>query len=177
MAQCCVHEAKVSALFSGPWPPTQRSPTSFQSTLTHTLSAFKLGYKPLGVQPIASPSDSFAATAASLPRTKSERDKRTREGLSGFTIIERIMNDPELAAGEANNINDSSLLESALSNKGERIKTWCEEWKFRGEKSVEYEDDNERGSSSNGSSSKARVPNWEEIVEKTEELIWMATVC
>lgn len=48
---------------------------------------------------------------------------------------------------------------------------WCEEWKFSVEKSGEYEDEERK--KGNGT---MKIPGWEEIVEKCEELIWMATV-
>lgn len=94
--------------------------------------------------------------------------------MSGFTILDRIQHDPEFAAGVACNIDETPLLEMTLKKRGKRIKTWCEEWRFSTDRSAEYEDDVEESKKSKRKS--RRIPGWDEIVEKCEELIWMATV-
>lgn len=58
-----------------------------------------------------------------------------------------------------------------MEMRGEKIKMWCEEWKFSSDASEEYEDEGRRGKKIAG-----RVPGWEEVVEKCEELFWLATV-
>lgn len=167
LAQCAVHSPRVHVLFDAPWPPVSPRPTSFQSTLTTAFSSFKLGPSSslLGLPPTAS-SESFTQTAAALPRER----RSPREGLSGFTILERISHDPELAPGAANAIDDFPRLDKALEKRGARIKRWCEEWRFSGDVGSEWDDEARKGGQ------KGRVPGWEEIVEKCEELIWMATV-
>ncbi|TNY24391.1 hypothetical protein DMC30DRAFT_333462, partial [Rhodotorula diobovata] len=156
LAQCAVHEAKAAPLFPEEWPPCPPRPSQFQSTLSSAFSSLRLtspfptSASYFGSQPIASPSDSFAATAARLPR-----DKRfPRVGLSGFTILSRILHDEALAPGRACTLDDFPKLDATLRNRASRIVQWCEEWRFSDE----------------------RAADWEECVEKCEELWWMATV-
>lgn len=141
--------------------------------MTSAFSSLRLGASSsfLGLPPIASPHDSFARTASLLPR----RRRIPREGLSGFTILDRILHDPLLGPGRANEEDDSAKLDKALETSAEEIRAWCDEWKFSVDSSVEYEDEG-RSANGNGRNGRRKVPEWEEIVEKTEELIWMATV-
>ena len=115
----------------------------------------------LGLQPIASPLDSFARTTAALPR----QHRIPKEGLSAFTILDRILNDPNLA-GETS-------LDETVERHGDEIKAWSDEWKFSTEKSGEWVED---GRAVKGKGVRSRVPDWDEIVEKCEELVWVATV-
>lgn len=136
-----------------------------------------------GNQPIASSTDNFARTAASLPRSSEDR-RYPREGLSGFTILARILSDDSLAAGRAGQLSDMPKLDAVLRNRGSRIAQLCGEWKFSTERSQEWDDEEnevrEGRKSNKGKSAKGwgaiGVPSWEEIVEKTEELFWMSTV-
>ncbi|KAM0747010.1 hypothetical protein T439DRAFT_318264 [Meredithblackwellia eburnea MCA 4105] len=158
LAQCCVHSPIVRDLFPSAWPPPPPKQTSFQSTLTSAFSSLKLGSSSsfLGYAPTASPLDNFASTAASLPREP--RSRIPQEGLSGFTILDRILHDSTLGPGSANQQDDFPRLDKAIQNRGDEIRAWCEEWKFRGDTIWKS------------------TPSWEEIVKKTEELFWMATV-
>ncbi|KWU42821.1 hypothetical protein RHOSPDRAFT_20535, partial [Rhodotorula sp. JG-1b] len=107
---------------------------------------------------IASPDRSFARTAANLPRQPGSR-RYPREGLSGFTILSRILQDEALAPGQANSLDDASKLDACVRNRASRIRQWCEEWRFSTEERIDM-----------------AAPPWDEIVEKCEELVWMATV-
>lgn len=119
----------------------------------------------LGLHPIASPLDSFAATAAKLPR----EHRIPKEGLSGFTILDRILHDAAFVPA----VGEEAGIEQTIDAHGEDIRAWCDEWKFSGEASGEWDED---GRSTKGKGVRSRVPRWEEIVEKCEELVWMATV-
>ena len=178
LAQCAVHHAKVAPLFPEEWPPCPPKPSQLQSTLS---SAFlSLGftssipstsvYTYFGGQNVASPRISFAATAAALPR-----DKRfPRVGLSGFTILSRILHDEALAPGRACTLDDFPKLDAVLRNRASRIVQWCEEWRFSNERAAEWED----AEAPSGTKPKLTgvTPEWAECVEKCEELYWMATV-
>lgn len=63
-----------------------------------------------------------------------------------------MLADPRLAAGQANKKDDFPRFDKAVENRGDVIREWCEEWIV-----------DEAG-------------GWKEIVEKTEELFWIATV-
>ena len=63
-----------------------------------------------------------------------------------------MLRDPRLGAGQANKKEDSPALGTVIQNRGEDIRAWCDEWII-----------DETG-------------GWTEIVEKTEEIFWMATV-
>lgn len=176
LAQCAVHEAKAAPLFPEEWPPCPPRPSQFQSTLSSAFSSLRLtspfptSASYFGSQPIASPSDSFAATAARLPR-----DKRfPRVGLSGFTILSRILHDEALAPGRACTLDDFPKLDATLRNRASRIVQWCEEWRFSDERAAEWED--AEGPSAAKAKRQGGTPSWEECVEKCEELWWMATV-
>ncbi|GAA5909390.1 hypothetical protein JCM5296_007022 [Sporobolomyces johnsonii] len=186
LAQCAVHDPRVAPLFPASWPPQPPKPSQLQSTLSSAFSSLRLSNSSsnlFGTLPTASPSDSFAATAASLPRDHSAR-RYPREGLSGFTILSRILQDDALAPGAAGQLSDMPKLDAVLRNRASRIVQWCEEWKFSTERSQEWDDEEElvkEGKKSNrGKSAKgwggASTPSWDEVVEKTEELFWMATV-
>ncbi|KAL8276912.1 hypothetical protein RQP46_010640 [Phenoliferia psychrophenolica] len=164
LAQAACQPPDVGALFDTPWPPAPPKPTSFQSTMTSAFSSLKLSASSslLGLHPIASPLDSFSRTAATLPRAH----RIPKEGLSAFTILDRILHDQTLA-GE-------SSVDETLERHGEEIRAWADEWKFSFEKSGEWNEDG-RASKGKGVRS-ARVPEWDEIVEKCEELVWVATV-
>ncbi|GAA5857301.1 hypothetical protein JCM9279_005126 [Rhodotorula babjevae] len=178
LAQCAVHQAKAAPLFPEEWPPCPPRPSQLQSTLS---SAFlSLGftssipstsvYTYFGGQNVASPRISFAATAAALPR-----DKRfPRVGLSGFTILSRILHDEALAPGRACTLDDFPKLDAVLRNRASRVVQWCEEWRFSNERVAEWED----AEAPSGTKPKLTgvTPEWAECVEKCEELWWMATV-
>ncbi|GAA5907115.1 questin oxidase family protein [Sporobolomyces salmoneus] len=186
LAQCAVHKPAVSALFPSNWPPAPPKPSQIQSAFSSAFSSLRLSSSTtnyFGNQPIAASTDNFAATAASLPRSSDDR-RYPREGLSGFTILARILSDDSLAAGNANQLSDMSKLDAVLRNRGSRIAQLCGEWKFSTERSQEWDDEetevNEGRKSNKGKSAKGwgavGVPSWEEVVEKTEELFWMSTV-
>ncbi|GAA6009671.1 hypothetical protein JCM11491_001054 [Sporobolomyces phaffii] len=186
LAQCAVHKPSVAALFPSEWPPPPPKPSQLQSAFTSAFSSLRLSSQTtnyFGSQPIASPSDNFARTAASLPRASEDR-RYPREGLSGFTVLARILDDDSLAAGNAGHISDMPKLDAVLRNRGSRIVQLCQEWKFSTERSQEWDDEEnevrEGRKSNKGKSAKGwgavGVPTWEEIVEKTEELFWMSTV-
>lgn len=69
-----------------------------------------------------------------------------------MTIVAHMLRDPRLAAEQVNKKDDFPRLKNALLNRGEIIRTWCEEWII-----------DERA-------------GWTEVVEKCEELFWLATV-
>ncbi|BGP41181.1 hypothetical protein JCM10449v2_005155 [Rhodotorula kratochvilovae] len=177
LAQCAVHEAKAAPLFPEEWPPRPVKPSQLQSTLSSAFSTlrFTSAFNPstssyFGSLPIASPSESFAATATALPRDR----RYPRSGLSGFTILARILHDEALAPGCANSLDDFPKLDAVLRNRANRIVQWCEEWRFSNERAAEWEDA-EAPSVARGKG-KGATPGWEECVEKCEELWWMATV-
>ncbi|GAA6053389.1 hypothetical protein JCM3770_002300 [Rhodotorula araucariae] len=177
LAQCAVHEAKAAPLFPEEWPPRPVKPSQLQSTLSSAFSTlrFTSAFNPstssyFGSSPIASPSDSFAATAAALPRDR----RYPRSGLSGFTILARILHDEALAPGRANTLDDFPKLDAVLRNRAGRIVQWCEEWRFSNDRAAEWEDA-EAPSVAKGRG-KGATPGWDECVEKCEELWWMATV-
>ncbi|GAA5995664.1 hypothetical protein JCM5350_007794 [Sporobolomyces pararoseus] len=186
LAQCAVHESRTGALFPSNWPPTPPKPSHLQSAFSSAFSSLRLSASSsnyFGNQPIASSTDNFARTAASLPRTSEDR-RYPREGLSGFTILARILSDDSLAAGNAGQLSDMPKLDAVLRNRGSKIAQLCSEWKFSTERSQEWDDEEnevrEGRKSNKGKSAKGwgavGVPSWEEIVEKTEELFWMSTV-
>ncbi|GAA5952657.1 hypothetical protein JCM3765_002235 [Sporobolomyces pararoseus] len=186
LAQCAVHEPRTCALFPSNWPPAPPKPSHLQSAFSSAFSSLRLSSSSsnyFGNQPIASSTDNFARTAASLPRTSEDR-RYPREGLSGFTILARILSDDSLAAGNAGQLSDMPKLDAVLRNRGSRIAQLCSEWKFSTERSQEWDDEEnevrEGRKSNKGKSAKGwgavGVPSWEEIVEKTEELFWMSTV-
>ncbi|GAA5833564.1 hypothetical protein JCM3766R1_002575 [Sporobolomyces carnicolor] len=186
LAQCAVHKPAVAALFPSNWPPPPPKPSQLASAFSSAFSSLRLSSATtnyFGNQPIASSTDNFARTAASLPRSSEDR-RYPREGLSGFTILARILSDDSLAAGRAGQLSDMPKLDAVLRNRGSRIAQLCGEWKFSTERSQEWDDEEnevrEGRKSNKGKSAKGwgaiGVPSWEEIVEKTEELFWMSTV-
>ena len=219
LAQCAVHDARVAALFPEEWPPQPPRSTSFASSITSAFSALRFGgagpssnssssssasphARPVGTtglpyfhsMTIASPDRSFARTAANLPRQPGSR-RYPREGLSGFTILSRILQDEALAPGEANSLDDPSKLDACVRNRASRIRQWCEEWRFSTEERVGWDDPQDAALSDGGAEARRRraaagagagdnkgkgksmaAPPWDEIVEKCEELVWMATV-
>ncbi|GAA5955384.1 hypothetical protein JCM10213_002868 [Rhodosporidiobolus nylandii] len=214
LAQCAVHEARTGNLFPSSelgttWPPQPPKPSSFQASLSSAFSSLRFpsfssspppsaasaaaSYLPPPTHPIASGSDSFAKTAAALPRDTDER-RYPREGLSGFTILDRILHDEALAPGRACSVDDMPKLDAVLQNQeaAARLRGWCDEWKFSTQASEGWEDSAGRDSDeeSDGQEVERRrravrkgkmkgygVPSWGEIVQKYEELVWMATVC
>ncbi|KAK4047499.1 hypothetical protein OIV83_005412 [Microbotryomycetes sp. JL201] len=74
-------------------------------------------------------------------------------GTNGFDLLAEMLQDKELAPGVANNIDSNPALGVTLKRKGELIKTYCERWSFS-----------------------SSLPEWDEVVHKTEELFWLATV-
>ncbi|GAA5939963.1 questin oxidase family protein [Sporobolomyces koalae] len=186
LAQCAVHNPTVAALFPSEWPPAPPRPSQLQSAFSSAFSTLRLSSATthyFGSQPIASPSDNFARTAAALPRSSEDR-RYPREGLSGFTVLARILADESLAAGHAGQLSDTTKLDAVLRNRSPRIVQLCQEWKFSTERSQEWDDEEtevrEGRKSNKGKSAKGwgaqGVPSWDEIVEKTEELFWMSTV-
>ncbi|GAA5992840.1 hypothetical protein JCM10908_001366 [Rhodotorula pacifica] len=225
LAQCAVHDARVAALFPEEWPPQPPRSTSFASSITSAFSSLRFssssssaggpsgssshngsnarnnahtvgntGLPYFHSMTIASPDRSFARTAANLPRGPGAR-RYPREGLSGFTILSRILHDDALAPGNANTLQDGSKLDAAVRNRASRIAQWCEEWRFSTEERVEWDDPQDAALSDGGASRRAAgrgvngrvgenkgkgksmaAPPWDEIVEKCEELVWMATV-
>lgn len=119
---------------------------------------------------------------------KLNRERRIpRNGLSGFMILDRILHDSDLAAGRAVTLDDFPKLGAVIDRQGDRIVRWCEEWKFQGDGYSQHDWDDEgeeiertrRARESRDSWAAIEggaVPEWDEIVEKTEELMWMATV-
>ncbi|GAA5872957.1 hypothetical protein JCM3774_004886 [Rhodotorula dairenensis] len=223
LAQCAVHDARVAALFPEEWPPQPPRSTSFAASITSAFSSLRFGggsgangshsssssssQRPIGTSgmpyfhsmTIASPDRSFARTAANLSRGAGSR-RYPREGLSGFTILSRILHDDALAPGNANSLDDPSKLDAAVRNRASRIAQWCEEWRFSTEERVEWDDPQDAALSDGGAARRAMgpggrgvngragesggkgkgkslaAPPWDEIVEKCEELVWMATV-
>lgn len=219
LAQCAVHDARVAAVFPEEWPPQPPRSTSFASSITSAFSALRFGgagpsnssssasgqhgnARPVGTSglpyfhsmTIASPDRSFARTASNLPRQPGSR-RYPREGLSGFTILSRILQDEALAPGQANSLDDPSKLDACVRNRASRIRQWCEEWRFSTEERIEWDDPQDAALSDGGEEARRRratagagagdnkgkgksmaAPPWDEIVEKCEELVWMATV-
>ena len=87
-----------------------------------------------------------------------------------MTILDRMSSDPELAPGVAVNQDDFPRLNKAIEKRGDRMRQWCEEWKFSGDKSGRWETEEDR------KGSRPSNVKWEECVEKCEELQWVATV-
>ncbi|GAA5848834.1 hypothetical protein JCM8547_006362 [Rhodosporidiobolus lusitaniae] len=207
LAQCAVHQARTGQLFpsaelGGTWPPQPPKPSQFQTTLSSAFSSLRLPaafsspttsyLAPSSSHPIASGSESFAKTAAALPR--GEEDQRyPREGLSAFTILDRILHDDTLAPGNACQVDDMPKLDAVLKNTeaAARLRGWCDEWKFSTQASAGWEESAGRDSDEDDDEEAQRrranavrkgkmkgygVPSWREIVEKYEELCWMATV-
>ncbi|KDE09872.1 hypothetical protein MVLG_00270 [Microbotryum lychnidis-dioicae p1A1 Lamole] len=169
LAQSAVTSPQVSPLFDAAWPPPPRTQTAMQFTLSSALSSFKLGSGSFGTMPIASPSDSFVQTAARLPRER----RVPREGLAGFTILERILHDARLAPDVAVFEKDFPKLGNLLKRRADIIIEWCDEWKFSCDASPDYGEEHQ---AKRKEGTPLKTPNWEEVVEKCEELLWMATV-
>ncbi|BGP09142.1 hypothetical protein JCM10049v2_004997 [Rhodotorula toruloides] len=198
LAMCAVHDARVASLFPEEWPPRPPKPSPLQSTLSSAFSSLRFAANGLLSNghssspsaasppapastapsafstsfPTASPTDSFARTAASLPRDR----RYPREGLSGFTILARILHDDALAPGNAGQLSDMPKLDAVLRNRAGRIVQWCEEWKFSTEKSSGWEDAEQSERRKRAARGMRGTPSWDECVEKCEELFWMATV-
>ncbi|KAK4050589.1 hypothetical protein OIV83_003315 [Microbotryomycetes sp. JL201] len=186
LAQSAITSPRAAPLFPSVWPPHARQPSQLQSTLQSAFSSLRFGSSSLkkvsapllGSLPTASPSESFAKTAARLDRSR----RIPRNGLSGFTILDRMLNDPDLAPGRAGHLDDFPKLDGVLARQGERIVRWCEEWKFEAQGGkAEWDEDGERDEEKQRQNANylvtgSKVPSWTEIVEKTEELFWMATV-
>ena len=138
--------------------------------LPRTEPLFPLGWPGAGTSasnsPLASAFSRLQSLKVSLPsslyskesfvdtiqRLDPSRSRHPRLGLSGFTIFSHILRDPTLGAGQANRQEDFPRLDAALMNRGHAIRAWCEAWIV-----------DESG-------------GWTEVVEKIEELFWMATV-
>lgn len=95
---------------------------------------------------------SYESFLTAAQRLNPSRPRHPRKGLSAFTIISHILKDPRLAAGQANRQDDFPRLAAAIRNRGDLIRAWCEEWIID------------------------EAAGWAEIVEKMEELFWVATV-
>lgn len=153
LAQACVHSAGVAGLFNEHWPHSEAASSNNSaptSTFATAFSHFKaLKVPAAAVAAFSSPKESFAAT---LLRLDPARQRQPRLGLSAFTIIAHMLKDPRLAAGQANRKDDFPRLESAIRNRGELIAAWCAEWIID------------------------PAGGWTEIVEKTEEIFWVAAV-
>lgn len=87
-----------------------------------------------------------------------------------MTILDRIASDPELAPGVAVLQDDFPRLNKAIEKRGERIRDWCDEWKFSRDASGRWDNEEDRRRNRSG------VVSWDEIVEKCEELQWVATL-
>lgn len=149
LAQACVHSAAVEGLFHKGWPHDEAaSNTNTSSTFATAFSHFK-ALKVPAVAAFSSSRESFTATHLRLDPS---RQRHPRLGLSAFTIIAHILKDPRLAAGQANRKDDFPRLESAIRNRGDLIRAWCTEWVID------------------------PAGGWTEIVEKTEEIFWVAAV-
>lgn len=138
--------------------------------MCRTLSVFRISAPSslLGYPRIASSSDSFSISSAMSAHRSSPRIPR--KGLAVFTIVDSMMRDSTLV-----HFLDSraeSLARDKLSlvvrERGEKVRAWCDMWKFEG--------DAEENEGEREGSETIRVPGWEEIVQKTEELVWLATV-
>ncbi|KAH8929981.1 hypothetical protein BT69DRAFT_1315351 [Atractiella rhizophila] len=142
---------KTSAGTTGspqPPPPKHRKSSSGSiSRPSHTRARDSISFKPPFAPTV--PQVSFVQTSLRMPRSPS---RLPRYGLSAFTILSHIQNDPLLGPGQANKIDDFPRLDKALNNRAAEIREYCENWII----------DAERG--------------WEEIVEKCEELFWVATI-
>lgn len=183
----------MAPLFPSAWPPAPPPAASLASTIS---SVFRFGssssakkqaalnpFPFLWTEPIAEPTDNFANMAAKLSRER----RIPRNGLSGFMILDRMLHDPELAAGRAGSLDDFPKLDGVLERQGDRIIKWCEEWKFEGDGYSQHDWDDEGeeiertrrrrdGRDEWTAIENGVVPSWAEICEKTEELMWMATV-
>lgn len=151
LAQACVHSPAVEGLFNEGWPhdtPTTAGGNSGPSAFASAFSHFKALKVPAAVT-FGTSKESFPATLLRLDPT---RVRHPRLGLSAFTIISHILKDPRLAAGQANRKDDFPRLESAIRNRGDLIRAWCSEWIID------------------------PAGGWTEIVEKTEEIFWVASV-
>jgi hypothetical protein len=149
LAQACVHSPGVEGLFNKGWPHEESSSnTSSSSTFANAFSNWR-AIKVPAVAAFSSSKESFVAT---LYRLNPSRQRHPRLGLSAFTIIAHILKDPRLAAGQANRKDDFPRLESAIRNRGDLIRAWCNEWIID------------------------PAGGWTEIVEKTEEIFWVASV-
>ncbi|GAA5989514.1 hypothetical protein JCM11641_005557 [Rhodosporidiobolus odoratus] len=174
------------------WPPQPPKPSGFTSTLTSAFSSLRLpsfpsspsysssstsssssppqlarhaaSYLPSPTRPIASGLDSFSKTCSNLSRTPGEQ-RFPREGLSGFTILDRMLHDPALAPGRACRKDDMPKLDAVLNGRhgyGDEaagaIRRWSEEWKFSTQVSANWEegagrdsdDDDEDGNRNGG---------------------------
>ncbi|CAA3032869.1 Hypothetical predicted protein [Olea europaea subsp. europaea] len=144
LAQACVHSAQVEGLFPLGWPNhLSQSNSAFASAFSH----FKSMKSPVAA--FTSSKDSFTAT---ISRLDPARPRHPRLGLSGFTVLGHMLKDPRLAAGQAMQKDDFPRLGSAIKNRGDLMRAWCEEWVI----------DPDGG--------------WTEVCEKLEEIFWIATV-
>ncbi|GAA5827331.1 hypothetical protein JCM11251_003768 [Rhodosporidiobolus azoricus] len=212
----------------GTWPPQPPKPSGFGSSLssafsglrlfsssssssrsTHSSSSAPPAAASEGVSsawppsysnhPIADGRESVPKTAFALPRSSDPEDRQyPRAGLSGFTILDRILHDDALAPGRACSVDDMPKLDAVLKNEeaAGRLRAWCDEWKFSTQAPSEgWEESAGRDSDSDSDGAadeKVRrkreeikrravlkglgAPKWTEIVEKYEELVWIATV-
>lgn len=151
LAQACVHSPGVEGLFHKGWPHDEAAShtnTSSSSTFASAFSHFKSLKAPV-ISTFGSAKDSFLAT---VQRLNPSRQRQPRLGLSAFTIIAHMLKDPRLAAGQANRKDDFPKLGSAIRNRGDLMRAWCSEWVID------------------------PAGGWNEIVEKTEEILWVASV-
>ncbi|GJN89975.1 hypothetical protein Rhopal_002964-T1 [Rhodotorula paludigena] len=180
-------QSTLSSAFSSlrrPFSTSSSSASSSSPTASSAAAAAAAAPAPsywYGAFPPASGRDSFTRTAATLARDR----RYPREGLSGFTILARMGCDEALAPGVAVQHGDLPKLDAVVRNRASRVRQWCEEWRFSNEKSVEWDDPAAAASAPSSASarggkatttSNGTVPAWDEIVEKCEELFWMATV-
>lgn len=191
LAQCAVHKpANTLALFPRDWPPRPQAQGGFfQATLSSALSSLSVrrsassrSTSPSAASgpsmPIASPCDDFARAAAALPRSR--RSRTPRDGMSAFTIVDRMLYDPLLAPGRACKLQEDNMLGATVRSSGERIREWADEWRFGTERARdvdEYADAEARQDwASRAQRWMTRPPDWQEVVDRAEELVWLAVV-
>lgn len=173
LALCAIQQPSLSSLFPPGFFPSAPAKSALHSSL------FSWGRKlPVPSASYFSPGpsapESFAAACA---RRERDSPRSPQEGLSAFTILDRVGSDPQLDPGfwdapeqAAGLAGDDGRLGEVLRRGADRIGRWCDEWRFSGEKSIEYEDEGvERVRR------KVGVVGWEEVADKAEELVWVAT--
>ena len=95
--------------------------------------------------------------------------------MSAFTILDRVGSDPKLDPGfwdapdSTDGLGDDGRMGEVMRRGADRIGKWCDEWRFEGDRSGEWDDEEKRREGRRG-----KVPGWDEVADKAEELIWVA---
>lgn len=146
LAQAAVHSTMVSPLFPVGFPDTSAAAAGRTRSASQSIASFASRLHL--TQPHV---DSFVATARKMPV---DRAFEPRQGLQGFTVLSYLLADPQLAAGQTNDLSDGNKLRKTIQTSADQILRWASEW------AVE----------------ETAGESWELCVQTTEELAFIATM-